>query len=271
VETLLSQVTPAAAAVTFAVLLLLEGGWPLRPRVEDRWRRLARNLALFGTSAVSVAALNAVFLTALVAHIENAGVGLLPWVGLRQPLRTALGVILLDYTLWHWHRWNHLVPFLWRFHAVHHSDRDLDVATGPRFHYGEMTLSVGYRALQVVLIGADAATVMVWQALLIPSILFHHSNLRLPAGLDRALAVVIVTPRMHGIHHSNVREENNSNWSSLVTLWDRLHGTLRLDVPQEAITIGVPAYDRPEAVTVGRILFEPFRRQPDYWQGRLSR
>jgi len=268
---LASWLAPAVAGATFAALFVLEVRWPLRERVEPRWTRLRRNLVLLGSSAACVAVLNGVFLTAFVAGVERSGLGLLPWLGLRPPWRMALGVSLLDYTLWHWHRWNHLVPFLWRFHAVHHSDRDLDVATGPRFHFGEMTLSIGYRALQVLLLGTDAATIAVWQLMLMPSVLFHHSNLRLPPSLDRALVQLIVTPRMHGIHHSNVRAETNSNWSSLVTIWDRMHGTLRLDVPQQAITIGIPAYDRPEAVTLGRLLVEPFRPQPDYWRRRLTR
>jgi sterol desaturase/sphingolipid hydroxylase (fatty acid hydroxylase superfamily) len=183
----------------------------------------------------------------------------------------ALGVLALDYTLWHWHRWTHFVPFLWRFHAVHHADRDLDATTGARFHFGEMSLSVVYRALQVLVIGADATTLAVWNGLLIPSVLFHHSNVSLDPRLERLLAPFIVTPRMHSIHHSNWRDETDSNWSSLLSIWDRLHGTLRLDVPIEAVTIGVPAYSGPDAVTLERMLAAPFRTRPDYWQGRLRR
>jgi sterol desaturase/sphingolipid hydroxylase (fatty acid hydroxylase superfamily) len=268
---LLQRLTPALAALTFAALLLLERRRPLRQGVEPKVRRLGRNLAMLGTSAACVAVLNSAFLAGVVGWVEWAQVGLLPMAGLPQAWRIAVGVVLLDYTLWHWHRWNHLVPFLWRFHAVHHADRDLDASTGARFHWGEMTLSVGYRSMQVVLIGADSLTLAAWQALLIPSVLFHHSNVRLPLHLERILVPFVVTPRMHEIHHSDVRAETNSNWSSLFTVWDRLHRTLRLDVPHEVVTIGLPAYRRAEAVVLGRMLVEPLRRQPDYWQGRLTR
>lgn len=268
---LLQWVTPVLAGFTFAALLFVERRRPLRRRVEPQARRVGRNLVLLGTSAACVAALNAAFLAGVVAWTERSGAGLLGAAGLSKAWRLALGVVLLDYTLWHWHRWNHLVPFLWRFHAVHHADRDLDVSTGARFHWGEMTLSVGYRALQVVVIGADSLTLAVWQALLIPSVLFHHSNVRLPPAAERALVPFVVTPRMHEIHHSDVRDEANSNWASLFTVWDRLHRTLRLDVPHEAITIGVPAYQSPDAVVLSRMLVEPLRPQPDYWQRRLTR
>lgn len=239
--------------------------------MEPKWRRGARNLTLLATSALCVALLQAVFLTAFVAWVERSGIGLVPLLGLPRAAGIALGVVLLDYSLWHWHRFNHLVPFLWRFHAVHHADRDLDATTAARFHWGEMSLSVGFRALQVAAIGADALTVAVWNGLLMPSVIFHHSNVRLPPALDRALLPFVVTPRMHSIHHSDWRDETNSNWSSLLSVWDRLHGTLRLDVPPDAIRIGVPAYATPEDVTLGRMLVEPLRRPPDYWRGRITR
>jgi sterol desaturase/sphingolipid hydroxylase (fatty acid hydroxylase superfamily) len=135
---------------------------------------------------------------------------------------------------------NHHVPMLWFFHRVHHLDRDLDVSTGVRFHPGEMALSSFFRAAQVRILGVDERTLRIWQRMLLISILFHHSNLRLPEKSDRVLTNAIVTPRMHGIHHSDREEETNSNYSSLFTIWDRLHGTLRLDRPQEEITIGAP-------------------------------
>jgi hypothetical protein len=97
-----------------------------------------------------------------------------------------------------------------------------------------------------------------WQSALLLSILFHHSNVRLPLALERAFALLLVTPRQHGIHHSVVREERDSNWSSLLNVWDRLHGTLHLDVPQEAITIGLPALRDPREVSLARLAVLPF-------------
>jgi sterol desaturase/sphingolipid hydroxylase (fatty acid hydroxylase superfamily) len=194
------------------------------------------------------------------------GIGLLNRLETHGWIRVAVTLLLLDYTLWFWHWVNHRVPFFWRFHSVHHVDRDLDVSTGVRFHFGELGLSVLFRALQISAIGADPVSVAIWQMLLFVSVLFHHSNTRLPLALERVLVRIVVTPRMHGIHHSDYQNETNTNWSSLLSVWDYLHGTIRLDVPQQSVTIGVPAFDDPRKVTLGKILVMPFRRWKEYWR-----
>ena len=254
-------------AATFLPLLAFEVWRPLRPEVEPKARRLARNavVALLGFGVLAL--VQAPALRPLWRWMEEHQVGLLNRVSLPRGVEVALAVLLLDYTLWHWHWLNHRLGFLWRFHLVHHVDRDLDASTALRFHFGEMALSVPYRLLQVALIGADGWSLGLWQALLLPSILFHHSNVRLPVHVERVLVRLVVTPRMHGIHHSAYENETNSNWSSLLSTWDYLHGTILLGVPQRAIEVGVPAYGRPEEVTLGRILMLPFRRRKDDWRG----
>ena len=117
-----------------------------------------------------------------------------------------------------------------------------------------------------MLIGVDTYTLWIWQTILFASILFHHSNVRLPLAFERWLVRFFVTPRMHGIHHSKRFHETNSNWSSVFSWWDRLHGTLRLNVPQSAIDIGIAAYSLPADNTVAAVLGMPFRRQRDYWR-----
>src|SRR5206468_12584812 len=136
----------------------------------------------------------------------------------------------------------------------HHIDLDLDASTAIRFHFGELTISAAWRAMQIALIGVSPLSFSVWQTFVFVCILFHHSNVRLPKNVERCVRPLLVTPRMHGIHHSMVREETNSNWSSGLTVWDWLHGTLRLDVPQERIRIGVPAYSDPHDVTLPHVL-----------------
>ena len=111
-----------------------------------------------------------------------------------------------------------------------------------------------YRAAQVAVLGVAPRPLSIWQTFLFLSILFHHSNLRLPLWLERRLGRIVVTPRMHGIHHSIIKEETNSNWSSGLTIWDHLHGTLRLDIPQDQIEIGVASYRREEQVTLPRLV-----------------
>jgi sterol desaturase/sphingolipid hydroxylase (fatty acid hydroxylase superfamily) len=264
----------AAVGLLFLVFLLLEGRRPLRRAVEPRPRRVARNLGIAGLALAVLNLLQAPLLVPVAGWARREHVGLLNWVTLPRAVEVAAAMVLLDYTLWHWHRLTHRVPILWRFHLVHHVDLDMDASTALRFHFGEMALSVPYRLAQVVVIGADPFAASLWQVLTAASILFHHSNLRLPAGLEQVLVRLIVTPRMHGIHHSDYENETNSNWSSLLSAWDYLHGTLVLSVPQRAVAIGVPTYRDPRELTLGKILALPFRRQREVWRdedGRLRR
>ena len=136
----------------------------------------------------------------------------------------------------------------------------LDASTALRFHFGEILVSLPYRIAQLLLIGVGPTTLIVWQTFLLLSIMFHHSNVRLPKELEDRLARVIVTPRMHGIHHSDDLKNQDSNWSGGLTLWDALHGTLNLDVPQDEITIGVTGFSRPEELSISSILVQPFRQ-----------
>jgi sterol desaturase/sphingolipid hydroxylase (fatty acid hydroxylase superfamily) len=246
-------------------LFLLETRNPLRRRREARLPHTTRNLAMAGLTAASLSLIETPLLLPALNAVEQRRTGL---ARLPRPLRLAAGILLLDYTLWWWHWMNHRWPILWRFHLVHHVDRDLDASTAIRFHFGEMSLSVLFRMAQIRLFGIDRETLGLWQLLLMVSILFHHSNLRLPEAEERRLARLFVTPRMHGIHHSTRHDETDSNWSSLFSWWDRLHGTFRLDVPQEQLTIGVPAYQEAEEVTLARLVRLPFGEQRQDWEGR---
>ena len=262
-----SPTTAAAVGGLLALLLLLERRFPLRPRTEREPPHLGRNLALGGISAGVVTLLQPLILAPVARLVEEHRLGVLSLVPLPRWAALAAAVVLLDYTLWHWHRWNHRVGWLWRFHLVHHVDRDLDASTALRFHFGEMALSVPYRAAQVALIGADRGALSLWTALLLASIAFHHSNLRLPRALERRLVRVLVTPRMHGIHHSERQRETDSNFSSLLSVWDGLHRTLLLDVPDETVVVGVPGYRDRRSLGLRALLALPFRRQHGYWPG----
>ena len=255
----------AAVVLALALLALAETCAPLRRRVRPRGERLAVNavVALGAALAVRLALLPVG--VAVAAAAERGGFGLLHWLAAPAALAWPGGLLLLDYTMYVWHRLNHRVPLLWRFHLVHHTDLDLDVWTALRFHAGELLLSCGWRAVQVAAIGPSVALVLVFEVVFETATVFHHSNWRLPPALDRALTAVVVTPRMHGIHHSTLEAETNSNWAVMMSWWDRLHRTLRLDRPAETLVIGLPAYREPLGAT--DLLALPFRRQRPAWPG----
>lgn len=262
----LNIVGGAVLAGVFLLLFLLETRFALRPRrVQNRWRRLVINGAVAATTLVVVRLLSIPIVLWVAAWGEQARFGLVYWLPLPPLARPFVALLLLDYTLYLWHWLNHRVPFLWRFHNVHHTDLDLDVSTAVRFHFGELALSILWRSAQVALIGVGPVLALVYEIVLETATEFHHSNLRLPVRLERALNRVIVTPRMHGIHHSIVERETNSNWSTIFSFWDRLHRTLRLDVPQDSLVIGVPAYRDPRELTLVRLLLMPFKGQRP-WQ-----
>jgi sterol desaturase/sphingolipid hydroxylase (fatty acid hydroxylase superfamily) len=263
---------PALIFGAAAGLMLLERKHPLRRPTQAHNTRDIRNLVIAAAAGATVRLLENTTVAPLAAYAERRRWGLLNRLRLPRWLRVPLVFALMDYTLYLWHVLNHKVPFLWRFHLPHHADLDLSATTALRFHFGELALSVPWRALQVLAIGTNARELKLWQQATILSILFHHSNLRLPGPLERAVATLVMTPRLHGIHHSTREEERNSNWSSGSTLWDRLHGTLKTDVPQRAITIGVPAYRDPAELTLGNALALPFRaqRNTSRWRPRAA-
>lgn len=214
-----------AVAAVFAGLAIAERVWPLRRRTQTGARRIFANAA-FG--AIGAAASGGLMQLVAPRRRERS------W-----PARVA-GVVLLDYTLWHWHRLLHHVPALWAIHASHHADQDLDVSTALRFHAGELVASVPLRLTQTRLLRVDRETVRLWETATLVAIAFHHSNLRLPDPLDRALGWLVITPRLHGIHHAARPQRLHTNFGTLLALWDVVHGTRDRSLANDELAVGLP-------------------------------
>ncbi len=261
-----SWLSAGLIAGTFCALAWLERRRPLRRHAaEPKLKREVRNLSVAAVGAGALLLVERPAILPLAQFVDGHAWGLLKQLGLPWWLEVLVAVVMLDYTLYVWHYLTHKVPLLWRFHVAHHVDLDLDTSTALRFHFGELALSVPWRAAQVSIIGVSPSAYMTWQTFVFLSIMFHHSNVKLPIGFERWLNCLIVTPRMHGIHHSIVERETNSNWSSGFTAWDWLHGTLHLNVPQDEITIGVPAYREAKEVVLPKVLALPFVKQRASW------
>lgn len=173
---------------------------------------------------------------------SSHSVGLMRMLPVDGGIRWVLVFLLFDIWMYFWHMANHRIGFLWRFHRAHHSDIEMDTTTALRFHPGELVISTFVRLPVIVLIGMSFTELLVFEVLLNISTLFHHSNLGLPEKWDRVLRTVIVTPNMHRVHHSIDLHETNSNFTSLLSVWDRMAGTFKTRTDTRAITLGLPVY-----------------------------
>jgi len=255
----------------FVLLVWLEHWRPLRKRTEPVLPHHSRNLLLAALGALATILIEAPLIQPLARLVEERNWGMIGVFHLQGAVAALAALVLMDYTFYWWHVLLHRVPGLWRFHAVHHVDLDLDTSTALRFHFGEILLSVPWRAAQVLIIGLSPWMFSLWQVWFALCVMFHHSNIRLPLRGERLLNRLLVTPRMHAVHHSQVEAETNSNWSSGLTCWDWLHGTLRINVPQEKIEIGLPAFPDARALGLPAILAMPFGEQPDTWRSPEQR
>jgi len=247
-----------ALFVLFIPLFILEGKFQLRKKVQSRWKRMFIN---FMVSIPAFALLRILFLPAMIwlaYKSQSLHLGLNYLYELPLWVEFSIVFLGLDYGNYLWHILNHKIPFLWRFHLVHHTDKDLDITTAFRFHFGELIGSVFFRGAVTFLIGASPAWVLIYEIFFEAATQFHHSNWKLPFCLEKALNKLIVTPRMHGIHHSIIRNETDSNYSVIFSFWDRLHRTIHLNKAQSEIIIGVPSYGDQQELTIGFLLKLPF-------------
>jgi sterol desaturase/sphingolipid hydroxylase (fatty acid hydroxylase superfamily) len=248
-----------------ALLAGLEWLSPIRPRRADwkaRWfTNAALSILVYGVAAACVRP--AVFFT--LQNTQGHQWGILPGLGFSGVVGLVVGFLFLDLSFYFWHRLNHEWAFLWRFHNVHHLDPGLDVTTGFRFHFVEVLLSSVFRVLQVFVIGPDLATVLFYEAVFQGATFFHHSNIKIPERLSRLIDFVLVTPRMHTVHHSMDRRQAFSNYSVVFSFWDRVLRTYRATGNLESIRIGIPAYSESADNQLARLMRLPFEAQRDYW------
>ncbi|MBN1341777.1 MAG: sterol desaturase family protein [Phycisphaerae bacterium] len=249
-------------AITAAVFIVLWVGERFAPTAEGRVGRLphaARNLCLglLNAAVVTLAfGSGALYVT---EAAREANLGLLHWLNWPWLAECVVAVVVFDAWQYLWHRLNHRVPFLWRFHAVHHSDGDMDASTALRFHTGEIVFSSIARLAVLPILGMQLVQVLIYELILQPIILFHHSNVRVPRRVDRALRVVLVTPWMHWVHHSNYRPETDSNYSSVFSFWDRLFGSYGVQKAPWEVNLGLVQYEKTVWWSLRGMLLIPFR------------
>jgi len=257
-----------AYGIGLAVLFAWESFLPFfdffRGKGRARGVHLLRNLSL---GAINSALITLVFVGAWVAASGWAyahGFGLMNVLTAKAGIPTwthAVGaILLLDAWTYVWHRINHRVPFLWRFHRVHHTDAHMDVTTAGRFHVGEIILSSALRIPLIVLFGVYAWELLLYETMMFAVVQVHHANIALPPALDRVLRFMIVTPAMHKVHHSRFQPETDSNYSAFLSVWDRLGKSFRLRKHPEEIRFGLDAFTDPSDETMKGLMAMPVRR-----------
>ena len=245
-----------------AIMMLWEVGSPRRAQQYRRPLRWTNNLSLvvlntlilrliFPAAAVGAALFSAEYQTGLFYRVSLPG-----WLAI------LLSMVLLDLLIYFQHRLFHKIPLLWRLHRMHHADLEFDVTTGLRFHPLEILLSMLIKIGLVVLLGAPTIAVILFEIILNAASLFNHGNVRLPDGVDRWLRLFLVTPDMHRVHHSAVKEETNSNFGFSVSWWDRLFRTYRA-APQAGqlnFVIGVEQFRTRDDLRLDKMLLQPLHK-----------
>ncbi len=237
----------------FVAIIFCEHTLPLRRARHRRLsQRYVRNLSLFALNGIVSPLL--VLYTAFVAQSLSLGWRGEGWQTGALPL--VIDLLVIDFFIYWWHRANHAIPFLWRFHEVHHLDDELDSTTGVRFHFGEVILSALVRSVYVVLLDIPLVAVLIAEILLQIITLFHHANLRLPQRLEHKLSYILVLPQWHEYHHRARRRDTDSNYGNILSLWDRLFSSANPQNTPTSIGIGV---ERKSDLPLLSLLLTPFR------------
>ncbi|ORU94145.1 MAG: Sterol desaturase [Cycloclasticus sp. symbiont of Bathymodiolus heckerae] len=250
---------PILVAVVLATLWVIEAIAPMFRFKDGRLTHDTSNIALGVINAILAGLIFSGLVLGVTAWAAEQQFGLLHWLELGSPIELIIGLLVFDCWQYWWHRINHVIPFLWRFHAVHHSDAAMDASSAVRFHTVEILYSSAIRLLILPLIGLSIEHLLVYELILLPIILFHHSNIAIPAELDKVLRIFIVTPRIHWVHHSHIQQETDSNYSSLLSVWDRLFGSFRLRDDPQNIRLGLgDKFDQTQWNSLLGALKQPF-------------
>ena len=246
----------------FLFLFFLE---KIQPQKEFKYNRQDRwpiNLSLGALNVVLSRLLMGAFLYHLALFSESYSIGLFHHISFTSELSLILSLVVLDLGIYWQHVASHRWSWFWRIHRVHHTDLDLDVTSAVRFHPVEILLSMIFKGLLILLLGAPVLAVIIFEVILSSCALFNHSNVKIPLWLESLLRIFLVTPRMHRIHHSVVEEEANSHYGFSVSLWDYLFQTARFNVKneEEEICLGLEEFRDNEELGLKVLLNLPFKR-----------
>jgi len=237
-----------AVGFWFAFIFIAERIWRAVP-AKGGCRRIGRNTGLWLINMV----LSPLIILPVTFYASN-------YVLWNRPewWNIVVDIVVLDFLIFWWHMANHKLPLLWRFHEVHHLDEHLDSSSAVRFHFGEVLLSAFARAAFIIILAVPFVNVVIFEGVVLAAAIFHHSNLKLPADLERALTKIIITPSIHWVHHHAIRADTDSNYGTIFSFWDRLFKTKSLNKREYDMKIGVEG--RAEK-TIGKLIIKPFSQE----------
>lgn len=233
---------------------------PRRPLSNPRGSRWFHNLTLTFLNSLIVRLLIPITAIELALYCREHNWGIFNVSGISEWATGILSIVALDLTIYAQHVFFHRVPLFWRFHRMHHTDLDIDVTSGARFHPVEIIISMGIKMAVIIILGAPAWSVLIFEVLLNVTSMFNHSNVFMNYRVDQSLRLFLVTPDMHRVHHSVIIEETNSNFGFNFPYWDRLFGTYRAQPASghEAMIIGLANYRDQKWLTLPWMLAVPF-------------
>jgi sterol desaturase/sphingolipid hydroxylase (fatty acid hydroxylase superfamily) len=250
-------IKPIATVVLLTLFWTWETWWPFFPTAKDRLRHAGRNIAIAVGNSVVLALFAGTATVAVIAWCEANGIGLFRWLAVSPVIAILAGIVLLDAWMYLWHRANHTIPFLWRFHRMHHADDEMDVTTATRFHIGEHLIGATLRLAWLAAWGIGLVAILIYETLVVAVTMLHHANISL-GPLDRPLCWLLVTPAMHKVHHSRIRVETNSNYATLLPIWDRLAGTFRTRLDVREVNLGLDEFRDSRWQSIRGMIVTPF-------------
>jgi sterol desaturase/sphingolipid hydroxylase (fatty acid hydroxylase superfamily) len=252
------QLARALALAAALLLGLAFERWKPHARLRPAW---GTNVGLWAVDALVMAVACGACGWIVAAWAAGHGLGLLAWVGAGPWAAVAAGLLGLDAVSYLWHRANHRLPLLWRFHQVHHADASFHVTTALRFHPGELLLALPVRLAAILALGVPPGGVLLFELVFGVANLLEHGNFDLPRRLDPLVQRLVITPSLHRAHHASNWRELDTNFGTVLAIWDRLAGTFRASEPERRVVTGLPDWSRPKAPALAESLLLPFGRR----------
>jgi sterol desaturase/sphingolipid hydroxylase (fatty acid hydroxylase superfamily) len=245
--------------LSFCFLVAAESLWPYRSPISRVVKNWFCNIPLGAINGLLSGILTTILVVPIALWSGRFGFGIPILRDADHGGAILVSVLALDFVSYIWHRANHKWDFLWRFHAVHHSDTVFDVSTALRFHPGEVLLSVPIRSMVIILLSLPWHGVLVFEIIFTVCNFFEHANLRLPEKIERLIGVFLVTPALHRRHHSRIRDDQKGNFATIFSVWDRIGKTRLWAISEDAIDVGLSPEDHRDR-SFWELLVMPFKK-----------